>query len=135
MKTVLSKKTFIKATLSFFFFFLFVVSSTQAQSFEVKGIVKGKTNIDIELEALSDVNVYLKGTLVGTTTNRRGEFKFPRKLNAGDILVFSYLGFKKKQIKLKSSNTFLTVILEEDDNALLGALNNNKRYKSKRSKQ
>tara|TARA_R110002073_G_scaffold53840_4_gene138907 strand:- start:110644 stop:111045 length:402 start_codon:yes stop_codon:yes gene_type:complete len=133
MKTTRSKKTVIKATLSFFFLFVFVASSSYAQSFEVKGIVKGKTNTETEI--LSDVNIYLKGTIIGTSTNRKGEFKFPRKLNAGDVLVFSYLGFKKKEITLKNNNTFLTVIIEEDDNALLGAFANNKRYKSKKTKQ
>lgn len=133
MKTTGSKKTVVKATLSFIFLFVFMASSSYAQSLQVKGIVKGKTNT--ETEVLSDVNVYLKGTIIGTSTNRKGEFSFPRKLNPGDVLIFSYLGFKKKEIKLKSNTTFLTVIIEEDDNALLGAFRNNKRYKSKRSKQ
>lgn len=133
MKTTGSKKTVIKAAFSFLFLFVFITSSSYAQSFEVKGIVKGKTNIDTEI--LSDVNIYLKGTIIGTTTNRKGEFKFPQKLNAGDVLIFSYLGFKKKEITLKSSDRFLNVIIEEDSNALLGALRSNKRYKSKKPKQ
>ncbi|MEQ6124715.1 carboxypeptidase-like regulatory domain-containing protein [Pseudotenacibaculum sp. MALMAid0570] len=135
MKTILSKKIFLRATLSFLFLFLFVIASAYAQSFEVRGVVKGKSSTETETIALSDVNVYLKGTLTGTTTNRKGEFRFPKKLKSGDVLVFSYLGYQKKQIKLQSNSTFLTVILEEDDNTLLGAPRSNKRYKSKRSKQ
>ena len=110
-----------------------LLSQVIAQSFQVTGIVKGKTQL--ETEVLSDVNIYLKGTTVGTTTNRKGEFKFPQKLNSGDVLIFSFLGFLKKEVTLKNNTTFLTVILEEDDNTLLGALRNNKRYKSKRLKQ
>ena len=133
MKTLLPKKIFIKALLSFLFLAVFTTTSSYAQSFQVRGIVKGKTQLETEL--LSDVNIYLKGTNVGTTTNRKGEFKFPQKLNSGDVLVFSFLGFIKKQVTLKDNTTFLTVVLEEDDNTLLGALGNNKRYKSKRQKQ
>ena len=112
--------------------FLLMTFTIQAQSIEIRGVVKVKS--DVGTETLADVNVYLKGTAIGTATNRKGEFKFPRKLNPGDILVFSYLGYKKKAIKLKSSSSFLNVFLEEDDNTLLGALNSNRRYKSKRSK-
>ncbi|MFY0629172.1 MAG: carboxypeptidase-like regulatory domain-containing protein [Flavobacteriaceae bacterium] len=133
MKTLLHRKIFIKGMLSFLFLVVFVSTSSYAQSFEVKGVVKGKTQLETEI--LSDVNIYLKGTNIGTTSNRRGEFKFPQKLKSGDVLVFSFLGFIKKQITLKNNTTFLTVILQEDDNTLLGALRNNKRYKSKRLKQ
>ena len=65
----------------------------------------------------------------------KGEFTFPQKLKTGDVLVFSYLGFVKKRIKINANSSFINVVLKEDENQMLGALNSNKRYTSKRSKQ
>lgn len=49
--------------------------------------------------------------------------------------MFSYLGYLKKSIKIKENTTTLNVVLLEDENEMLGALNSNKRYASKRKKQ
>lgn len=113
--------------------FAFISSSTQAQSIEVKGIVKGKT--EIETEVLNGANIFLNGTSVGTTSNKKGEFTFPKRLQTGDILVFSYLGFVKKKVTINKNSTYLTIVLNEDDNQMLGALNTGKIYKSKQKKQ
>ncbi len=127
----LQKSTF--TFLSLFFALFFFSSIAQAQEITVKGIVKG--NVETEIEPLMEASVYLKGTNFATTTNKKGEFTFPKKLKKGDILVFSYLGYLKKQIKISEKSTFITVVLEEESIEMLGALNSNKRYKSKRPKQ
>ena len=113
--------------------FLFYSTSINAQDIQVKGIVKGKSEDAIEI--LSGANAYIKGTTIATSTNKKGEFTFPRKLKAGDILIFSYLGYEKKSVRIRPNTTFLSVILEEDDNEILGAPMSNKRFKSKRNKQ
>ena len=113
--------------------FLFYSTSINAQDIQVKGIVKGKSEDVIEI--LSGANVYIKGTTIATSTNTKGEFTFPRKLKAGEILIFSYLGYEKKSVRIRPNTTFLSVILEEDDNEILGAPMSNKRFKSKRNKQ
>ena len=123
-----SKFTLITLCLTFFF----ISSSLKAQEIQVKGIVKGKTYE--KTETLNGVNILLKGTKTGTSSNKKGSFTFPKKLKAGDILVFSYLGFLKKSIKIKENTSFLNITLLEDDKDMLGALNSNKRYSSKRSK-
>ena len=115
--------------LMLFIGFLFT-TTCNAQEIEVRGIVKGKSELGIEI--LSGANVYIKGTTIATSTNKKGTFVFPRKLKVGDILVFSYLGYLKKRVKIKPNSSYLSVILEEDDNEILGALNSGKRYKSKR---
>lgn len=104
-----------------------------AQEIEVKGVVKGKSEDATEI--LVGANVYLKNTNIATSTNRKGEFTFPQKVKVGDVLVISYLGYLKKQITIKETSTFLDITLKEDDNEMLGALQTNKRYKSKRNKQ
>jgi hypothetical protein len=118
---------------SVFFAFFLITTSVSAQKVDIKGIVKGKTFE--KTEVLNGANIFLKGTKTGTSSNRKGEFTFPRKLNVGDVLEISYLGYLKKRIKITANSKFLNIILQEDDNEMLGALNNNKRYKSKRLKQ
>lgn len=124
-----------KSTAIIFGLFLslfFCSSSFQAQRIEVKGIVKGQTFEKTEI--LNGANIFLKGKNIGTSSNKKGEFTFPRKLNIGDVLEISYLGFLKKSVTIKSNSSFLNITLQEDDNQMLGALNNNKRYKTKRQK-
>lgn len=116
------------------FFTLFLFShASYGQEIQVKGIVKGKS-FD-KIEALNGANIYLRGTKTGTSSNKKGEFTFPQKLKIGDILEVSYLGFLTMRIKVKENSSNLNIVLQEDDNQMLGALNSNKRYKSKRQKE
>lgn len=130
-KTLGNKKTTLLAFSLFITLFLFSYS-VNAQ-IQVKGIVKGKT--DSEIETLNGANIYLMNKKVATISNRKGEFTFPKKLNNGDILVFSYLGFVTQKITINANSSYLTVILNEDENQMLGALNTNKPYKSKAQKK
>ena len=114
------------------FFALFLFSNATNAQIQVKGIVKGQTIEKIDV--LNGANIFLNGTKIGSISNKKGEFTFPQKLKKGDVLIFSYLGFVKKRIKITENSSYLTVILQEDENQMLGALNSNKRYKSKRSK-
>jgi len=123
-----SKFTYLIFCISIFFF----STTLKAQEVEITGIVKGKSFENTE--PLDGVNILLKGTRTGTSTNKKGEFIFPKKLKAGDILVFSYLGYVKQTIKIKENSSVLNITLKEDDGAIFGALNSNKRYSSKKSK-
>lgn len=122
----------MKTTKLLSFLVAFLLTSTIAftQQQEVKGTVKGTANN--ETEVLDNATVYLKGTKVSTSTNRKGEFTFPQKLNVGDVLVFSYLGYKKQEVTVKDNTESLEVTLMEDDSTMFGAVQTNKRYKSKR---
>ena len=134
MKTIeafTSKKTTV--ILFGLFLSLLFTNQLQAQSIQVKGIVKGKTYE--ETEVLNGANIFLKGTSTGTSSNKKGEFTFPQKLKVGDILEISYLGYITKRIKISANSTYLKITLQEDDNQMLGALNSNKRFKSKRNKE
>ena len=132
MKTLNTKKSVVTIG-SFLLLFLFFSNTVSAQEIKVKGIVKGKSLE--QTDVLNGANIFLKGTKTGTTSNRKGEFTFPKKLKVGDVLIFSYLGFIKKRVKITSNSNNLTIVLDEDNNEMLGALNSNKRYSSKRSKQ
>ncbi|WP_298778752.1 carboxypeptidase-like regulatory domain-containing protein [uncultured Polaribacter sp.] len=113
------------------FFSLFFTSNMKAQEIKIEGIIKGK-NFE-KTETLNGANIFLQGSKTGTTSNKKGVFTFPKKLKIGDILVFSYLGYVTKKIKITKNSTFLNITLTEDENQMLGAINTNKRYKSKRN--
>ncbi len=126
----INKPTFLALSL---FFTIFLFSNSTNAQITVKGIVKGKT--DTEIEALNGANIYLTNKKVATISNRKGEFTFPKKLKIGDVLVFSYLGFVTQKITINANSTFLNIVLEEDENQMLGALSTNKPYKSKPRKK
>ncbi len=65
--------------------------------------------------ALPGVSVVVKGTAVGTETDFDG--KYTIKAKAGDILSFSYLGYKTIEKTVGSSNT-VNATMEEDENVL-----------------
>lgn len=61
-------------------------SSTPDQSFIARGRVMG------EAYSLPGVNIFIKGTTLGTVTDIDGYFELP-EVSPGDILVFSSIGF------------------------------------------
>ena len=86
-----------------------------------------------ESSPLPGVNILLKGTSIGTSTNFDGEFEFPKVLKEGDILVFSYLGFKAQSITIKKAQAFLKIKMIEDTLCMLGEVEVNEVYTSKRT--
>lgn len=94
----------------------------------VKGIVSDDKG------ALPGVNIVLKGDRVGTITDKNGAFTFPRTLSSGDVLVFSFLGYEKQEIKINAQTTFINLMMSSDLVEIMGAPNSNTPYKSKRSK-
>ncbi len=67
-------------------------------------------------EVLPGVNVIIKGTTVGTTTNSNGAFTL-KVSNPKAILVISSVGFVKKEIAV-NGQTQLTVSLQPDEMSL-----------------
>ncbi|MFK7748221.1 MAG: carboxypeptidase-like regulatory domain-containing protein [Kordia sp.] len=83
-------------------------------------------------EPLDGANVILKGSNEGTVTNKKGEFTFPVALKTGDILLISYLGYESIEVKIKADTKFIKAVLSDEVIEFMGAVNTNKRYKSKR---
>lgn len=86
---------------------LLVASAIHAQQKTITGTV---TSISDGL-ALPGVNVIVKGTSTGTQTNFDGNYTITA--SKGAILVFSYLGLKTKEIKVRDASV-IDVTLEED---------------------
>jgi iron complex outermembrane receptor protein len=74
--------------------------------------IKGKVT-DSSGEALPYMNVVVKGTSNGTTTDENGEFNLEVK-NLPITLVISSMGFATKQVKV-STTEYLNIVINEDN--------------------
>lgn len=95
--------------------FLLVLSMTcllaAAQGGSVQGIVTEKSG-----EPMIGVNVVVKGTTNGTITGFDGDFALSG-VKKGDIISFSYIGYKPLEVKFEG-NSPLNVVMEEDSETL-----------------
>jgi TonB-linked SusC/RagA family outer membrane protein len=87
----------------------FVVQISFAQEKTVSGTVSDSSG------SLPGVSVVIKGTSKGTQTDFDGQYSI--QANEGDVLSFSYVGFKTNEQKISNSNT-INVVLEEDADLL-----------------
>ncbi|MFD0993513.1 DUF5686 family protein [Tenacibaculum geojense] len=78
--------------------------------------IKGKV-VDEFDNPLPYVNVYVKGTTYGTTTDDDGSFSFSSKKKRGTIEV-SFVGFQTQTFKITPKIPFLNIILKEEANVL-----------------
>ena len=132
LSSILSKKASGLGLLVAFLFAVLAFNPMQAQEQAqktIKGVISNETG------PLESVSIILKNTKVGTVTNEKGEFTFPRPLRVGDILVISYIGYENLEIPIKASTTTLEIVLTEDLIEFVGALNSDKPYKSKKNKR
>lgn len=95
-----------------FMFLVFCTSLMYSQDLTISGNVK-----DLAFkEPLPGVNVIVKNTVNGTTTDFDGNFILS-KVNQGDVISFSYLGFVTKEIVIKDDSN-LQITMEDDVSAL-----------------
>ena len=84
-----------------------------AQDRKVSGIVKGKSDQELIIGA----NVLIKGTKRGTVTNVNGKFAIYVGQSDKELEI-SYVGMKRKIVKLEANKTSYMIELEEDYNSL-----------------
>lgn len=75
-------------------------------------IIKGKVTAASDGLAIPGVNVLLKGTSTGTTTNGSGEYQITVPASGGK-LVFSFIGYVSQEIKIGEKD-IINVTLHED---------------------
>lgn len=103
------------------------------QSFsQISGnVTDNKTGLPIEF-----VNVWVKNTLIGTTTDVKGNFDFERA-KIGDTLLISYLGYEELEFLAKTENVveLIPTSIELNEvmiipmrNEQIKAINSYKRY-------
>lgn len=81
-------------------------------------IVKGKVLSATDRSPLEGVNIVLKGTKSGTTTNESGEYAIEVRQNffstyASDTLVFSYTGFQAQSVSV-NGRLVLDILLQPE---------------------
>jgi TonB-linked SusC/RagA family outer membrane protein len=86
--------------------------SIQAQTLQVKGNVSAAT----DQQPLAGASVSVKNTNNKTLADEKGNFEIsaPQK----SVLIFSFIGYKTKEVDVASPSTFLGVSLEKGDNIL-----------------
>ena len=93
-------------------FLLLATSFIYGQNATITGMVYDQSTN----EPLPGVNVVVKNTSNGTTTDFDGNFSLAN-VTVGDVLVFSYISFKTTEIAIGNLNP-LTVYMQEDVSAL-----------------
>ena len=99
---------------SHFIYILFVLCSIPLLS--QNGTVTGSVSDSETNEPLPGVNVVVKNTTKGTNTDFDGNFSI-EGVSSGDVLVFSYIGYKSQEISVGDSSS-LDIFLVEDTEAL-----------------
>jgi TonB-linked SusC/RagA family outer membrane protein len=102
------KNLFMKFNKYLSLLFLFVVSMAAAQQVEIKG----KVTENSSSLPLPGVNVVIKNTTRGTTTDFDGNYTI--KAAPNEILVFSFVGYESKEVTVKSENTINVSLAEEN---------------------
>lgn len=97
-----------------FLIFSVVLSLFVINSFGQKATITG-TIVDSQNEPLIGVSVVIKNTHTGTISNVDGQYSI--EASSSDVLVFSFMGFKKHEILVGSQKT-IAVTMEEEVNLL-----------------
>ncbi|MDP4703903.1 MAG: TonB-dependent receptor [Polaribacter sp.] len=81
----------------------------------ITGVVRDTNN-----QAIPGVNIILKGTTLGTTSDFDGKYSIADVPNGEYTLIASYIGYDnfKKQISLNSKNTVIDIIIKENAESL-----------------
>ncbi len=75
----------------------------------IKGVV---LSMD-DSTALDGANIILKGTGVGTVTDKHGRFVFPKQLKEGDVLLFSFVGQETQEYKIPAQAAPILIKMKE----------------------
>ncbi len=100
--------------LIFLLFALFFVQQILAQETLLVGQVVDKR----DLSAIPDVNIFFKNTEIGIKSNNEGYFVL-RTYEKVNVIVFSCVGYKRKEIRLKQGQSFGMQVELVEENSML----------------
>ena len=108
-----------RAFITLLIFFSPIVSNSFAATDSLHGIV-----VDSKYhEPLPYINVYIKGTSIGTTTSFEGEFNLKYEFSFHDTIIFSYVGYKTIEVLYNSIIDKDTLIINmEKENVSLNEI-------------
>ncbi|MGN6439934.1 MAG: TonB-dependent receptor [Agriterribacter sp.] len=112
MSKRLKRFMYSKNLLLYFFSATFFLHSfsTQAQDNTVLEI-SGNVTDQQKSEPISNASVQIKGTIAGTVTDNKGNFKFRTKIKLPFTLVFSSIGFEPQEVEVTGTGSQLQVAL------------------------
>lgn len=87
-----------------------VQGQTTGKSGTITGVIKDETGSEVP-----GVTILIEGTTTGTVSNFDGKFSI--RASSNDVLVFSFIGYKKQKIKV-GNQTVINVILMSDTQML-----------------
>ncbi len=98
----------MKRMYRFLFLLVMFISASQllfAQAKTITGVIS-----TVSGASLPGVNILIKGTHRGTVSDLNGRYKI--NATQGDVLVFSFLGFDTKEVKVSGTTTTINVVLK-----------------------
>ncbi len=95
---------------------LFVLIAVYATAFTQKATLRGRVTDGVTGESLTGVTVGVKNTGTGTVTDLKGMYAVAAA--AGDVLVFTYTGYRAQEIALTTGKSTLDVALEQTESQL-----------------
>lgn len=81
-----------------------------SQSYKIEGTL----NDDVSGDPLIGVNIIIKGTYIGTISDKDGKFSLESSIQPPYTLVFSMVGYKSQEIAISAGLTYLEVELSEE---------------------
>lgn len=88
------------------------IENSTNEEIEVRGVVLDETG------PLPGANVVIKGKAKGTQTDVDGNFRI--KVNLGDTIIVSFIGFIDNEIKVKKDLKYKIILIENPNNRLVG---------------
>ncbi len=85
--------------------------------FAQEKLIKGKLTDDETKESLPGVNILVKGTNLGTTTDANGDFQLSVS-GDGVVLVCSFIGYTTLEVPVGANQTSFNISLSQDIRAL-----------------
>ncbi len=89
--------------------FLLTVLQIWAQPETIRGTVT-----DNEGGPVPGANLYIKGTISGTTSDMEGNFSFAHPVSPSDTLVVSFIGYQSQEIHIGEQRQFNIVLAPEE---------------------
>jgi iron complex outermembrane recepter protein len=94
-------------------YILFLFQFLTLTSAYAQNTLKGRIIDDADNQPLIGVNIVIKGTINGTTTNSQGEFKIQTQSQPPFELVFSMVGYENQSIVFEDWNDDISISLKE----------------------
>jgi TonB-linked SusC/RagA family outer membrane protein len=85
------------------------------QAFSQSNVVKGRVTSATDGQGLPGVNILIKGTLQGTTTDLDGNYTIT--VETGEVLVFKMVGMQSEEIQVRNQSV-IDITLEEESKVL-----------------